>query len=80
VLLGLRNGQGTFQCADYNYKGCLFDLGSFVNGKKQGQGVLITKQGQTYEGSFYDDFKHGKGIQKYPDGNFYNGEWKLNKK
>ncbi len=32
-------------------------------------------EGVTYEGEFLNEMKHGKGVLKYPDGDFYDGYW-----
>ena len=38
----------------------------------------MTEDGKTYEGSFVNDLKHGFGILKYENGDFYQGEWNKN--
>ena len=41
--------------------------GTFVNGKKCGQGVIQYSDGDVYKGTFDNDFKHGEGYL-YTDG------------
>ena len=45
---------------DHVYKG------TFVNGKKCGQGVIQYSNGDVYKGSFHNDAKHGEGIVQKP--------------
>ena len=36
--------------------------GEFNLGKKQGKGVLTFSSGESYDGYFLNDLKHGKGV------------------
>jgi hypothetical protein len=56
--------------------------GEIVNGKYNGHGHLIRKDGFSYKGEFKEDLTHGKGVLFFPlthtrislDGEFVNGE------
>ena len=39
--------------------------GDFANGKREGKGKYITKDGEYYIGEWLNDLKHGKGILYY---------------
>jgi 1-phosphatidylinositol-4-phosphate 5-kinase len=43
----------------------------------QGQGKYCWPTGQTYEGEFVNNLKHGSGMWIDNEGNSYLGEWKL---
>ena len=65
------DGFGKYKCKTYIYEG------NFVEGKMNGKGKykdLLKKS--TYEGDFLDDKKNGYGIERYPDGSIYKGEFK----
>ena len=47
-------------------------------GLKHGNGLLQFPNGETFEGSFENDYKQGFGKLVYPSGNFYEGEWFMN--
>ncbi len=49
-----------------------------INGKKEGHGSFIYKNGDKYVGDFKDDKREGKGILYYKNGNIYDGEFKNN--
>ena len=38
-------------------------VGQWLNNKKEGQGVLTTKDGKRYEGNFYNNKKEGQGSE-----------------
>ena len=50
--------------------------GSFINGKKDGNGIMIYKNGTRYEGSFKNNRHEGFGKLKQLDGETFIGEWK----
>ena len=31
-----------------------------------------------YDGTWFNDLRHGKGRQQYPNGDVYDGSWELN--
>ena len=72
----LRNGNGvyTFENPYFQYKG------EYVEGQKQGKGVLLMKDGSRYEGEFVDGEINGKGERRWADGTVYNGEFKQGEK
>jgi hypothetical protein len=35
--------------------------GSFLNGKRHGNGIFISSKGAKYEGEWFDDLRHGQG-------------------
>ena len=43
--------------------------GEIVNGKRQGKGVMRYRNARIYEGDWEADLRHGKGFEKYPNGN-----------
>jgi hypothetical protein len=45
-----------------------------------GEGILTGADGSIYEGSFYDNKKHGEGTQLYSNGDKYEGNWVCNKR
>ena len=47
--------------------------------QRNGQGLLKSKQEGEYDGSWENDLRHGFGKQKYPNGDYYEGGWELNK-
>jgi hypothetical protein len=49
--------------------------GTWRNGEKDGVGVEIDKDGNTYVGEFKDGFMHGKGTMFYSDGTEDAGTW-----
>ena len=51
----------------YRYKGF------FVEGKKNGFGVMINDSGVIYQGQWEDGLRHGTGQQKSEDGSVYDG-------
>ena len=58
----LRNEQGVY-------------IGSCVNGKRDGQGKFIEKNGRIYEGSWRNDGREGKGVMIWENGVKYDGDW-----
>ena len=53
--------------------------GDFVNGVKEGKGVLTFSDGTQYTGDFHDGMFEGHGRLVYADGREYEGEFKSNK-
>uniref|UniRef100_A0AAY4C1A5 MYND-type domain-containing protein n=1 Tax=Denticeps clupeoides TaxID=299321 RepID=A0AAY4C1A5_9TELE len=47
---------------------------------KQGAGLYVWPSGESYEGSFYKDYRHGNGIYSWPDGSRFTGKFYLNRK
>ena len=60
----------TFSLSGDYYKG------SFINGKKDGNGIMIYKNGTRYEGAFKNNKHEGFGKLKQLDGETFIGEWK----
>mgnify|MGYP003313446926 CR=1 FL=1 len=50
--------------------------GEVKNGKPNGFGILIYKDGRKYEGNWKNGIWFGKGKYSFNDGSGYNGEWK----
>ena len=50
--------------------------GSYHEGKKQGKGLFIWKNGTTYDGDFHEDYIEGYGVLKLHTGFIYTGNWK----
>ena len=51
--------------------------GSFLDGKKHGQGILETRSKRIYDGGWENDVPHGLGVNTFPNGKIYKGEYKL---
>jgi hypothetical protein len=53
-------------------------MGSWLSGKKHGNGQEVRVNGDKYEGSFFKGVRHGFGIMHYNSGATlkYAGEWK----
>ena len=51
-------------------------IGSWKDGKKNGQGSLIYRNGDSYDGEWKDDFMNGHGKCIWTNGDTYEGEWK----
>ena len=66
------NGYGVYI---FNNPYCLRYEGNFVNGKFEGYGVLLYKNGSRFEGNWYKNMKHGRGRIVYPDGRTRDGLW-----
>jgi hypothetical protein len=76
---GLRHGKGTFKTTAG--KENLTYTGDWREGLKHGKGELMYHStGTTYKGDFQHGFKHGHGKMVYASGNYYEGEWKFDKK
>lgn len=68
------HGQGTMV-----YEDSIFE-GQFIDGSFNGFGVLTeVSTGNSYQGGWYDDKKHGLGVMKYSDGRVYDGVFMLDK-
>ena len=59
----------------YNLTGDYYK-GGFINGKKEGNGIMIYKNGTRYEGAFKNNKHEGFGKLKQLDGETFIGEWK----
>jgi hypothetical protein len=59
-----------------NYEGGDNYKGSFVNGKPDGQGIMVYANGSKFYGKFYDGNIDNKGVYIYPSGARYEGEFK----
>ncbi len=53
--------------------------GELVNGKRTGMGVMLYKKARLYEGFWAGDNRHGRGTERYSNGNQYHGDFKKNK-
>ena len=49
--------------------------GDFVNGEREGQGILKLKNGEIYTGQYANDFPNGKGKYVYVNGDIYEGDF-----
>ena len=49
--------------------------GHVLNGKANGKGNLVWKNGTTYVGDFLNNTLHGKGERISPNGAKYTGDW-----
>ena len=50
------------------YKASLY-RGEIVNGLREGQGICVYEIGRVYEGAWSDDKRHGKGYERFSNGN-----------
>lgn len=53
----------------------VFYEGQWKNGKRNGRGKQIWKEGSIYEGYFVDDKANGKGRLVHANGEVYEGDW-----
>ena len=49
--------------------------GDYVNGLRQGVGVMKFPDSGRYHGQFSEGERHGQGSYMYPNGDVYSGEW-----
>ena len=83
---GQRHGQGTLWINDGGKYRVLY-MGRWHEGRKQGYGVCVSKDGDRYEGEWMSGLRHGVGRQTYGGrasdgfgGDEYEGEWKEGKR
>ena len=62
----------------YSFEGNYYE-GTFVNGKKDGKGIVIYKNGAKYEGELKNNLHNGVGKLTQLDGEIFIGEWKEGK-
>ena len=55
---GVLNGPGRY----YEKNGIKHYEGEFLNGRENGKGVSISKEGDKYEGEFLDGKRNGQGV------------------
>ena len=85
---GERHGKGTYEYKLSKYKKTTLEdakyEGDWVEGKREGQGVLTWTHGDysgnKYEGEWKNDKQWGKGIMSCSNGDKYDGEWKNGKR
>jgi hypothetical protein len=46
----------------------------------QGYGVMLFPNGDKYDGAFFDDHWHGKGVWSYDKGYVYTGVWDMDQR
>ena len=64
-------GEGEYVYSNgYSYKG------NFVNGLREGRGMLKAADGGWYDGMWAADEFEGQGTYQWPDGTKYSGAWK----
>ena len=51
-------------------------IGQLADGKRQGLGVLESKDGDRRAGDWQDDLLNGRGTRRLPDGARYEGQWR----
>ena len=76
-----KDGRGTFTCKDKKLK----YEGDFVQGQREGHGVLWKDEGKgrlrrVYEGDWTQDKRDGAGTMYYQNGDVYTGGFAMNKK
>ena len=65
-----KNGFGVKKTKTFTYKG------NFKDGRMDGKGEYIWKDGGSYKGDFREDFFEGVGVRVYEDGALYKGYFK----
>lgn len=70
---GIKDGEGIFHYFATKRKEY---RGTYVLGKREGNGTLIWRDGTQYEGTFLNDKMNGYGVMTWPDGSRYEGEYK----
>lgn len=53
-------------------------IGEFKDDKMNGRGIIIQKEGESYQGALQDNKKHGEGEQHWRDGSTYRGPFHQN--
>ena len=81
---GERHGKGTYEYKLSKYKKTDLENakyeGDWVEGKREGKGVMTWKNGNKCDCEWKNDKRHGKGTLTYSNGDKYEGEWKNGKK
>jgi hypothetical protein len=73
-IVFIPHGMGVYNYANAN--GRKKFTGEFVNGKRNGRGLMEWKNGAKYFGEWKDGNMHGQGIIMYSDGGVYSGQWR----
>ena len=55
-------------------------IGQVIDGKKEGNGIMLFKDGSRYEGNWKNDKEEGKGSFFNIKGDKYEGDWKNGQK
>ena len=84
---GERHGKGTYEYKLRKYRDTFFNgakyEGDWVEGKREGKGVLTwtngDNSGNKCDGEWKNDKRHGKGTFTWSNGDKYEGEWKNGK-
>lgn len=66
---GLQDGIGYYRCPEFAYRG------EWEKGWMDGEGELVFKNGDKYEGTIHENLIDGIGTYTFKDGNFYEGEF-----
>jgi hypothetical protein len=69
---GLPHGAGFF---DYSNGKARYE-GGFVDGRREGSGMVIARDRSTYEGEWKAGKRHGRGKAVYTLGGSYDGQWR----
>ena len=54
--------------------------GNFFDGKRNGYGVMVHNNGDSYSGQWSNDCIDGKGTLKYINGDKYEGDWVMDQR
>lgn len=71
---GRPEGLGTAQWYEHGRPIDRF-IGTYLNGKRAGEGQYVWNEGVRYDGTYADDVPNGRGVLKL-DGDTFAGEWK----
>ncbi|KAF0978406.1 hypothetical protein FDP41_002226 [Naegleria fowleri] len=78
-LNDLPHGNGKHTYLQASGKKCNYYEGSFVEGKREGQGTFHYADGSSYSGEWFNNLKHGEGVFYYLNGSIQKGVWKEDK-
>ena len=72
-LDGRPQGSGSYDVVEGDCKGCTFS-GKFVHGERV-RGKFTWTDGDSYDGEWFNEQRHGVGTFKWADGSIYKGQW-----
>ncbi|KAG2392479.1 hypothetical protein C9374_012731 [Naegleria lovaniensis] len=78
-LNDLPQGNGKHTYLQASGKKCNYYEGTFIEGKREGQGTFHYADGSSYTGEWFNNLKHGEGVFYYLNGSMQKGVWKEDK-
>ena len=79
IVGGKAHGRGERRWTSGDDGGNIYQ-GGFINGMKEGSGVLLFADGEIYDGDWKADRREGRGKETWADGSGYEGEFRQGKK